>query len=563
MKALISVYNKDGVLEFARFLVGAGWQLVSTGGTAEYLRKNGLAIQDVSELTGFPECLDGRIKTLHPAVHAGILARRGEKSHVQALENLKIDAIDLVCVNLYPFSEKVRENLSEDDTVEFIDIGGPTMLRSAAKNFKDVLVVTDTADYRPLMEAMKAGKIPETLRRHLAGKVFGLTSAFDAAVAHYLLGEDLPEYWNEALRKKFPLRYGENSHQKSAFYIHTDRQGAFSDMEILGGKELSYNNIRDVDTAWKVACAYGLPAEHALPFGRKDSAKILPDVAFTQRASCAAVKHNTPCGIALGKTLEEAYTKTFLCDPISIFGGIVASNMTITAAVAEKIAGLFLEIIIAPDFEPAALDILRQKKDLRIIQAKRAPQEHFEVTSVDGGLLVQEVNRHLLKKWDVVTTLAPERRFIHDMLFGLRAVNWVKSNAIVIVKDCAAVGIGGGETNRIWAAELALNRAAKTVATAAETAASAERGGKADAPDTPYGKIFIRDMPSAFSDAEPARVLASDAFFPFPDVVELAAAAGIKAIIQSGGSNNDKLSVEACNDLGIAMVFTGARYFRH
>jgi phosphoribosylaminoimidazolecarboxamide formyltransferase/IMP cyclohydrolase len=562
MKALISVYNKDGVLELVRFLSGAGWQLVSTGGTAAYLRNNGFAVQDVSEITGFPECLDGRIKTLHPAVHAGILARRGETSHIEALKNLKIDTIDLVCVNLYPFSEKVKEKSDEDETIEFIDIGGPAMLRSAAKNFKDVIVVTDTADYKPLIDMMKTGAVPETFRKHLAGKVYSLTSAFDAAVSHYLLGEDLPEYWNGTLQKKFPLRYGENSHQKSAFYIHTDRQGACSDMEILGGKELSYNNIRDVDIAWKVACAYGLPSDHALPFGRKDSVKVLPDVAFVQRASCAAVKHNTPCGIALGGTPEEAYTKTFLCDPVSIFGGIVALNMTLTAAVAEKLAALFLEIVVAPDFEPAALDILRSKKDLRIIRVKRAPKEHYEVISVDGGLLVQEVNRHLLEKWDVVTKLAPEPRFIHDMLFGLRAVNWVKSNAIVIVKDCAAVGIGGGETNRIWAAELALNRAAKTVAAAAETASSAGRDGQSGAPGI-RDKIFTADMPPSFSDAEPARVLASDAFFPFPDVVELAAATGIRAIIQSGGSNNDKLSIEACNDLGIAMVFTGARYFRH
>jgi phosphoribosylaminoimidazolecarboxamide formyltransferase/IMP cyclohydrolase len=558
MKALISVYNKDGVLEFARFLTGAGWHIVSTGGTAAYLRKNGVAIEDVADLTGFPDCLDGRVKTLHPAVHAGILARRGEKSHIDTLERLKIGAIDLVCVNLYPFFEKAREKLSEDDTIEFIDIGGPAMLRSAAKNYKDVIVVSDIADYQPLMEAMKAGALPETFRRHLAGKVFSLTSAFDAAVSRYLLGEEFSEYWNGALQKKMTLRYGENSHQKSALYLNTDGRGAFSGIEILGGKELSYNNIRDVDIAWKAACAYGLPSENALPFGLRDSAKVLPDVAFMQQTSCVAVKHNTPCGIALGATLEEAYTKTFLCDPVSIFGGIVATNMTVTGAAAQKITELFLEIIIAPDFEPAALDILRQKKDLRILKAVRAPKDHLEVVSIDGGLLVQEVNRHLLEKWEVVTKIAPQPRFVRDMLFGLRAVNWVKSNAIVIVKNCAAVGIGGGETNRIWAAELALNRAAKTVSAAAEAAAS---GGRPD--KNMRDRIFAATLPDSFGDAEPARVLASDAFFPFPDVVELAAAAGIKAIIQSGGSNNDKLSIEACNDLGVSMVFTGTRYFKH
>jgi phosphoribosylaminoimidazolecarboxamide formyltransferase/IMP cyclohydrolase len=559
-KALLSVYNKDGVLELARFLVQADWDILSTGGTAAYLREHGVAVTDIADITGFPECLDGRVKTLHPAVHAGVLARRSVKAHVETLERLKISMIDLVCVNLYPFFDKMREKLPLEETIEFIDIGGPAMLRSAAKNYEDVLVLSDPADYAPVIEALKAEgagaglsiseKLRE-LRKKLAAKVFSLTSAYDAAVSRYLSDEEFPEYWNESGKKALPLRYGENGHQKATLYFHTDYEGALPAMEFLGGKELSYNNIRDVDLAWKAACAFGLPADGTLPFGRADSKRVLPDETFVQSACCAAVKHNTPCGIALGATLEEAYSKSYLCDPVSIFGGIVACNTKVNAAVAAKLDELYLEIVIAPDYEDAALAILRQKKNLRIIRASRAPKNNLESVSVDGGLLVQEVNRQMLEKWDVVTALAPEPRLVGDMLFGLRAVNWVKSNAIVIVKDRAAVGIGGGETNRIWAAELALNRAVKTVSAAAEKPAAED------------GKMIAAALGAAFTDAEPARVLASDAFFPFPDVVEAAAAAGIKAIIQSGGSNNDRASIEACNALGVAMVFTGTRYFKH
>jgi phosphoribosylaminoimidazolecarboxamide formyltransferase/IMP cyclohydrolase len=556
-KALLSVYDKKGILELAQFLVENDWDILSTGGTASHLRASGIAVWDVAELTGFPELLDGRVKTLHPAVHAGILARRDKRAHAEALAGLGLGTIDLVCVNLYPFFEKAREGLSEDETIEFIDIGGPALLRSAAKNCRDVIALSSPSDYQATMEALKGG-IGQEFRRRLASRAFELTAAYDAAVSDYLRAasqadEEFPEYWTEAGQKAFPLRYGENGHQKAALYYHPARGGALPAMEFLGGKELSYNNIRDVDLAWKAACAFGLPADGTLPLGRADSARILPDVSFVQSACCVAVKHNTPCGMALGATLEEAYSKTYLCDPVSIFGGIVACNVTLNAAVAKRLDKLYLEIVIAPDYEPEALETLRQKKDLRIIRAPQAPKNRLETVSVDGGLLVQEANRQMLDKWDVATRLSPDPRFIPDLLFGLRAVNWVKSNAIVIVKDRAAVGLGGGETNRIWAAELALNRAAKTVC------AVAERGAKREA----AGKIVETALTKAFTDAEPARVLASDAFFPFPDVVEAAAAAGIKAIIQSGGSNNDKASIEACDDLGVAMVFTGTRHFKH
>jgi phosphoribosylaminoimidazolecarboxamide formyltransferase/IMP cyclohydrolase len=535
------VYNKEGIAGLASFLAGSGWEILSTGGTSKYLQDQGLAVTDVSAVTGFSECLDGRVKTLHPAVHAGLLARRDEASHMETLEKLKIAAIDLVCVNLYPFFEKVRAALSLEETVEFIDIGGPAMLRSAAKNYRDVISLTDPADYDETMAGLKAGSVPQEWRRRLAGKVFDLTAAYDAAIARYLLETDtrrdaeFPPYWPLSLQKAAALRYGENSHQSAALYLNTDSPGALGSMEQLGGKELSYNNIRDLDLAWKAVSAFGLPADNLLPLGAEDAAG-LPGTGGPAPICCVAVKHNTPCGIALGATLAAAYAKAYACDPVSIFGGIVACNTRVDPGTAEELTELFLEIVAAPGFDPEALDILRRKKNLRIIRLPRGPREQYEYVSVDGGLLVQEADRRLFEKWEVVTKVEPPAEDIPDMVFGMRAVTYVKSNAIVVVKDQAAVGIGGGETNRIQAAELALGRSAKNIAEAADAGAG---------------------------DGSPARVLASDAFFPFPDVVETSAAAGIRTIIQPGGSLNDRLSVEACDRLGLAMVFTGARHFKH
>jgi phosphoribosylaminoimidazolecarboxamide formyltransferase/IMP cyclohydrolase len=550
-RALISVFNKDGILGLASYLSGADWEIVSTGGTAKYLQENNIPVTDVSAVTGFPECLDGRVKTLHPAIHAGLLARRDLPSHMETLEKQGLSPIDLVCVNLYPFFEKVRAGLSLEETVEFIDIGGPTMLRSAAKNYRDVIVLTDPADYAETIQGLTAGHIPVEFRMRLAGKVFNLSSAYDAAISRYLLeagspGRAYPGYWAQSLKKAQDLRYGENSHQSAVFYINTDRPGALGSMEQLQGKELSYNNIRDLDLAWKAVCAFGLPRANIPPQGEDDVARFLPEYTLKAGGSpvcCVAVKHNTPCGISLGRDLGEAYAKTFACDPVSIFGGIVAANVPVDTATAEKLGELFLEIVVAPDFEIGALEIFKKKKNLRVMRAPRAPREYLESVSVDGGLLVQESNRKLLEKWEVVTKRAPESADIPDMLFGMRAVCYIKSNAIVVVKDRAAVGIGGGETNRIWAAELALSRSARTIAAAAENAAR--------------GAVSINP------DGAPARVLASDAFFPFPDVAEAAAAAGIRTIIQVGGSQNDNLSIETCDKLGLAMVFTGTRHFKH
>ena len=547
-RALISVFNKEGISELSSFLAESDWEIISTGGTSKYLQENNIPVTDVSSVTGFPECLDGRVKTLHPAVHAGILARRDDPSHMKTLETLKLETIDLVCVNLYPFFEKVQACLSLEETVEFIDIGGPAMLRSAAKNFNDVIVLCDPADYSGVINYLKAGNVPLEFKKHLAGKVFALTSAYDAAIARYLLelekpGAGYPEYWPLSLKKAQALRYGENNHQSAALYLNTDNAGALAGMEQLHGKELGYNNIRDLDLAWKAACVFGLPADGTRPMGEEEAKRLVPEAASVGDSAagkicCVAVKHNTPCGIALGNTLPEAYEKAFACDPMSIYGGIVACNMTLDTLTAARLGELFLEIVVAPDFEDEALAILKKKKNLRIMKAAAAPKDVRECIAVDGGLLVQDADKKLLEKWEVVTRALPAEEDIQDLLFGMRAVTFVKSNAILIVKGLAATGIGGGQVNRIWPTVQSLERSAAVIKT------SSEKGGP-------------------WKDAAPARVLASDAFFPFPDIVEAAAAAGIRAIIQPGGSINDKTSIEACDELGLSMVFTGTRHFKH
>jgi phosphoribosylaminoimidazolecarboxamide formyltransferase/IMP cyclohydrolase len=530
-RALLSVFDKTGIAELARFLVQQDWELLSTGGTAKYLKDQGLPVTDVSAVTGFPECLDGRVKTLHPAIHAGLLARRDISEHMETLKTLGLGTIDLVCVNLYPFFEKVQAGLSLEDTVEFIDIGGPTMLRSAAKNFAHVLVLTDPADYAEVQHHLAAGEVPMAFKKRLAGKVFNLTSAYDGAISRYLLEEDYPQYWPMSLVKKQSLRYGENAHQTAALYVHTDSPGALGAMEQLQGKELSYNNIRDLDLAWKAACALGVrfPDRTIVPpLGYVDEGLIPRHTTAQVTAACVAVKHNTPCGVALGSTLLEAYEKAYACDPVSIFGGIVACTTTVDAVTAQRLAELFLEIVVAPDFTSEALEIFKAKKNLRVMRATLPPQDTMECISVDGGLLVQSRDNRLIEKWEVVTRKAPDPKDIDDMLFGMRVVTYVKSNAIVVVKNGSALGIGGGQTNRIWAASQALERAAAVT-----------------------------------GPSDKARVLASDAFFPFADVVEAAAAAGITTIIQPGGSIRDKESIEAADRLGLAMVFTGSRHFKH
>jgi phosphoribosylaminoimidazolecarboxamide formyltransferase/IMP cyclohydrolase len=542
-RALLSVYYKDGILELASFLSKSEWEIISTGGTSKYLQENNIPVTDISKVTGFPECLDGRVKTLHPAIHAGILARRDVQSHVDTLKELNLSTIDLVCVNLYPFFEKVQAGLPLEETVEFIDIGGPSMLRSAAKNFKDVIVLTDPGDYAEVIGDLKSGNVPVELKKRLSGKVFALTSAYDAAIARYLLDEEYPSYLPVSMKKAQALRYGENAHQSASMYKLADRNGVFGKMEQLNGKEMGYNNIRDLDLAWKAVCAFGLECDGTPPAGADVIKRLLPEINDERKICCVAVKHNTPCAIALGDDILDAYNKTFECDPLSIFGGMIGFNSKVNVSVALRLAELFLEIVAAPDFDEEALSILKKKKNLRVIRLRTSPKETHEYATVDGGMLVQLTDHVLLDKWEVVTKTAPDPHDIPDMIFGMRAVTFVKSNAIMIVKEQSSTGVGGGQVNRIWPAKDALTRSAAIMKAGSET--SYDTGG----------------IP--WNDSLPARVLASDAFFPFADIVEVAAKFGIKAIIQPGGSINDKLSIEACDKYGIAMVFTGTRHFKH
>jgi len=549
-RALISVFYKDGILELASFLSGQGWEIVSTGGTGKYLQENKIPVIDISDVTGFPECLDGRVKTLHPAIHAGILARRDLKPHLDTLKTHNLETIDLVCVNLYPFFEKVQDSyngsLSPEETIEFIDIGGPGMLRSAAKNHRDVIVLTDSEDYGKVMEFLKNGEVPYEFKKRLAGMVFNLTSAYDAAISRYLLSdEEYPKHLSFSLKKGQSLRYGENAHQSGSLYLNADVPGVIASMEQLNGKELGYNNIRDLDLAWKTVCAFGLSYDGTEPAGEDDVQRLVPEAAGSCRdkACCVAIKHNTPCGIAAADSLFDAYEKVYECDPVSIFGGIIACNAKIERPLALRLSELFLEIVIAPDFSDEALDILKKKKNLRIIKLLKAPKEAHEFISVDGGILAQQSDRVFLEKWEVVTKTPVQKQDIADMIFGMRAVTFVKSNAIMVVKEMSATGIGGGQVNRIWPCKQALERSGKILKDASEK--TADTGG------------------SPWNDSNPARVLASDAFIPFADVVEAAHNAGIKAIIQPGGSLNDRLSIEACDKYGIAMVFTGTRHFKH
>ncbi len=442
--------------------------------------------------------LDGRVKTLHPIIHAGILAIRDNEEHMATINERDINTIDMVIVNLYPFFQKVKEDLSFEEKVEFIDIGGPTMLRAAAKNFQDVVVISDVSDYEVIMNEIKeTGDVSKTTRKKLAGKVFNLMSAYDAAISNFLLAdEEYPEYLSISYKKKQSLRYGENPHQSAAYYVSNEFDGAMGDFEILNGKELSYNNLKDVDIAWKVASEF-------------------------EEVACCGLKHNTPCGVAIGETPFEVYTKAHAADPTSIFGGIVAVNRKIDKATAEEMVKTFLEVVAAPEYDEDALEVLKTKKNLRVIKCFNKPCDNKYMVTIDGGILVQEEDKKLIDEVKVVTEVKPTDEEMRDLLFGMKVVKYVKSNAIVAIKDGVAVGIGGGQVNRIWATEEALQR------------------------------------------GQGATVLASDAFFPFRDVVDECARNGIKAIIQPGGSMRDQDSIDACNEHKIAMVFTGIRHFKH
>ena len=400
-RALISVFDKTGILDFSKFLAEQGVEVISTGGTYKHLKENGVAVTEVNEVTNFPEMLDGRVKTLHPIIHAGILAIRGNAEHMNTIKERNIETIDMVIVNLYPFFEKVREDLSFEEKVEFIDIGGPTMLRAAAKNFQDVVVISDVSDYEAVMAEIKeTGDVSYKLRKKLAGKVFNLMSAYDAAISNFMLAdeEEYPEYLSVSYKKKQSLRYGENPHQSAAYYVSNEFDGGMNDFEVLNGKELSYNNIKDLDIAWKVANEF-------------------------EETACCALKHNTPCGVAIGETALEAYTKAHDVDPTSIFGGIVAINKKIDKATAEEMVKIFLEVVAAPEFDEDALEVLRTKKNLRVIRCNVKPCDKKFMVTVDGGILVQEEDTKLLEELKVVTEKAPTEEEMRDLVFGMKVVN--------------------------------------------------------------------------------------------------------------------------------------------
>lgn len=500
-QALISVSDKSNLLEFAKFLVEQDYKILSTGGTFKHLQENGIEVTEVKDVTGFPEILDGRVKSLHPAIHGGIMARRSDENHMKTIAEHGINPIDIVIVNLYPFFEKMNTGLSEAEMIEFIDIGGPSMLRSSAKNFNDVTVVTDVNDYETVInEIRENGSTSIETRKLCAGKVFNLTSAYDAAISTYLLGEDFPQFLESSYEKVMDLRYGENPHQKAAYYVDKTKNGAMKDFEYLQGKELSFNNIRDMDLAYKVVSEF-------------------------EETTCCAVKHSTPCGVATGENVLEAYEKAYECDPMSIFGGIIAFNREVDGKTAVELNKIFLEIVIAPSFTEEALEKFKQKKNLRIIKVKNPVSDKVTYVKVDGGLIVQSTDNQFSNDLTVVTNAQPTEKQMTDLVFAQKIVKWVKSNAIVVATNGQAYGIGGGQTNRIWAAQQAIARAKEKV---------------------------DEDL-----------VLASDAFFPFRDVADYAAENGIKAIIQPGGSIKDQESIEACNEHDIPMVFTGMRHFMH
>jgi phosphoribosylaminoimidazolecarboxamide formyltransferase / IMP cyclohydrolase len=519
-RALLSVSDKTGVVDFARALVAMGIDLVSTGGTAKALRDAGLAVTDVADLTGFPEMMDGRVKTLHPAVHGGLLALRDDADHLAAMAAHNIAHIDLLVVNLYPFEATVARGADYDTAVENIDIGGPAMIRAAAKNHAHVAVVVDPEDYAPVLGALGAGGLPYVLRQSLAATAYARTAAYDAAVSGWMaaqIGDTAPRRKTVAGKLAQTLRYGENPHQRAAFYLDgTDRPGVATATQHQG-KELSYNNINDTDAAFELMAEFppaGGPA-------------------------CVIVKHANPCGVATGPTLAEAYSRAFDCDRTSAFGGIIALNQPLDEATARAILEIFTEVVIAPGADDAARAVFAGKKNLRLLTTDGLPDARVPVTAykqVAGGMLVQDKDAAMIGRADltVVTKRAPSEAELGDMLFAWRVAKHVKSNAIVFAKDGATVGVGAGQMSRVDSTRIAARKSA--------------------------------DMADALGLAAPltqGAVVASDAFFPFADGVEALAEAGAKAVIQPGGSMRDDTVIAAADALGLAMVFTGQRHFRH
>jgi phosphoribosylaminoimidazolecarboxamide formyltransferase/IMP cyclohydrolase len=507
--ALLSVSDKSGLVDFARGLTELGWDLVSTGGTATALRAAGLTVRDVSDLTQFPEMLDGRVKTLHPLIHGGLLARRDSAEHAETVRVHSIPWIDLVAVNLYPFRETAaRANVTADEVVEQIDIGGPAMLRSAAKNFDAVTVICDPIDYPRVLAALRARDDDRDLRKRLAAKVFEHTAAYDGAIAGWFAaerGDRFAESMVIALERSQTLRYGENPGQRAAFYIESKGAG-LAGLEQHGGKELSFNNLLDLEGA------------------------LLASNAFAGQTCCAIVKHTTPCGLATGSSALDAYQKALACDPQSAFGSVIAFTVPVDAAAAEALSSLFVECIVVPSFSAEALETLGKKKNLRVLEGTAEWRRGaYDYKRVRGGLLVQDRAPEPVPyaHWRVVTNRTPTDQERDDLAFAWQAVASVKSNAIVLVRDGATIGIGAGQMSRVDASFLSVHKA---------RGAGHETAGAA---------------------------LGSDAYFPFRDGVDHAAEAGVTAIVQPGGSIRDAEVIEAANEHGIAMVFTGQRQFRH
>ena len=503
-RALISVSDKTNIVEFAKGLEKHGFEVISTGGTFTHLKNNGVSCISIEDVTHFPEILEGRVKTLHPKIHGGLLSKRGNELHNKHVAENNIEYIDLVCVNLYPFEATVKkEGVSEEEIIENIDIGGPSMLRSAAKNFNDVAVVTDINDYEKILEELEQGGISYETRRALAIKVFNTTASYDAAIANYFNKKDnlVPEKLTLSYKLQDSLRYGENPHQKAYHYVQDNNESyALQNAVQLHGKEMSYNNIQDASAALDILSEF-------------------------DETTCVAVKHMNPCGVATGSSVFEAYSRAYEADPVSIFGGIVAINGKVDKETAEKMHSIFLEIILATDYDEEALEILTKKKNLRIYKLSEKNNNHEQqIKSVRGGILVQDFNDKLADEYESVTEKKVDETQQKDIEFGLKVVKHVKSNAIVVVKDGQTLGIGAGQMNRVGSCKIALEQA----------------GEKAK-----------------------GAVLASDAFFPMRDSADIAADYGIAAIVQPGGSIRDQESIDACNEKGVAMVFSKIRHFKH
>ncbi|MFH8659830.1 bifunctional phosphoribosylaminoimidazolecarboxamide formyltransferase/IMP cyclohydrolase [Streptomyces afghaniensis] len=510
-RALVSVYDKTGLEDLARGLHEAGVELVSTGSTAAKIAAAGVPVTKVEELTGFPECLDGRVKTLHPRVHAGILADLRLDSHREQLAELEVEPFDLVVVNLYPFRETVASGASPDECVEQIDIGGPSMVRAAAKNHPSVAVVTSPARYTDVLKAVQNGGFDLATRKRLAAEAFQHTAAYDVAVASWFASSyapvdesQFPDFLGATWEREHTLRYGENPHQPAALYVSPEG-GGLAQAEQLHGKEMSYNNYTDTDAARRAAY------DHAEP-------------------CVAIIKHANPCGIAIGADVAEAHRKAHACDPLSAFGGVIAVNRPVSKEMAEQVAEIFTEVVVAPDYEDGALEALTKKKNIRVLRCPDGPSAPVEVKPIDGGALLQVTDRLQADgddpaNWTLATGEALDADELQQLAFAWKACRAVKSNAILLAKDGASVGVGMGQVNRVDSAKLAVERA------------GAERAAGAYA--------------------------ASDAFFPFPDGLEILTEAGVKAVVQPGGSVRDELVVEAAQKAGITMYFTGTRHFFH